>query len=269
MEVFKDRLRELRGNHSQEEIAKAIGITPQSLGRYEKGERKPDIEVLKLIAKHFDVSADFLLGLSDNKTTDSDINNACNVTGLREEAIKHLQYLTSDNDLGNNCNILEAFILSIGSIDLHDIKNLLLLTEKQEIFEIEFIKKFCKRENLDVSDEKINEYGLHIFKKISGNDVKKRNRLEEKYRMEKLKAINNYSLIDRDLTKDLEFEEFKVSKRILRLITNELRFEYHKDTKDDAHKKIKDYYAKALESDPQSEDLGFLAIENYDMLRSV
>lgn len=105
MEVFKDRLRELRGNHSQEEIAKAIGITPQSLGRYEKGERKPDIEVLKLIAKHFDVSADFLLGLSDNKTTDSDINNACNVTGLSEASINAIQIINKDFDISYRSNM--------------------------------------------------------------------------------------------------------------------------------------------------------------------
>ncbi len=94
MDIFRERLRELRGKKSQEEIAKAIGITPQSLGRYEKkgkGGRKPDIEVLKLIAKHFNVSADYLLGLSEIKTIEPDINNACNVTGLNEDAIKKLQ----------------------------------------------------------------------------------------------------------------------------------------------------------------------------------
>lgn len=91
MDIFLTRLKELRGAKSQVETAHEIGITAQTLGRYEKGERKPDIEVLKMLAEYYQVSTDYLLGLSDVHSVDADIQTACKVTGLSEEAIVNLK----------------------------------------------------------------------------------------------------------------------------------------------------------------------------------
>ena len=44
--IFANRLKELRGNRTLQEVADEIGITRVALGYYEKGERKPDIEIL-------------------------------------------------------------------------------------------------------------------------------------------------------------------------------------------------------------------------------
>lgn len=92
---FGERLLKLREERkeTQQQLADAIGITRQSLSRYETNERTPNIELVYNIAKHFNVSADYLLGLSDNPTTDPDIQNACKVTGLSEEAIERLSSL--------------------------------------------------------------------------------------------------------------------------------------------------------------------------------
>ena len=59
-------LREGRGE-TQDQLAKAVGITRQSLSRYETNEHTPNIELIYNIAKHYEVSADYLLGLSDVK----------------------------------------------------------------------------------------------------------------------------------------------------------------------------------------------------------
>lgn len=82
-------LREEQGE-TQQQLADAIGITRQTLSRYEIGMRTMGVDILAELAKHFGVSADFLLGLSDVKSTDKDIQTACAVTGLSEEAIKQL-----------------------------------------------------------------------------------------------------------------------------------------------------------------------------------
>ena len=61
--MFKDNLIELRKYHnmSQEELADKIGVSRQTLSKYETGESLPDIEKCKLIAAVFGVSIDDLL----------------------------------------------------------------------------------------------------------------------------------------------------------------------------------------------------------------
>ncbi|MBQ8011155.1 MAG: helix-turn-helix transcriptional regulator [Oscillospiraceae bacterium] len=90
MSLLSERLKQLRGNLTQTEAAEKIGITAQTLGRYENDQRKPDSEVIVMLCKHYGVSADYLLGLSDVKTVDADIHAACKVTGLSEDAVQAL-----------------------------------------------------------------------------------------------------------------------------------------------------------------------------------
>lgn len=49
------KLRELRGDKSQQEIAKAIGVTKSAWAMYERGERIPRDEVKLQIAKYFGI----------------------------------------------------------------------------------------------------------------------------------------------------------------------------------------------------------------------
>jgi len=87
--IFGSRLLEVREERgeSQQELADSIGITRQSLSRYELGERTANIDLLKKVAEHYNVSADYLLGLTDNKTTDIDLQAVCEFTGLSDNAI--------------------------------------------------------------------------------------------------------------------------------------------------------------------------------------
>lgn len=50
---FGEILKELRGNRSQETMAKALNITKSSLAMYERNERIPRDEVKVRIAKYF------------------------------------------------------------------------------------------------------------------------------------------------------------------------------------------------------------------------
>lgn len=60
---FADNLTELRKYHdySQEELAELIGVSRQTLSKYETGESLPDIEKCKLLADVFQVSIDDLI----------------------------------------------------------------------------------------------------------------------------------------------------------------------------------------------------------------
>ena len=64
MEInLKEKLRSLRQqkNITQEALANHLGITPQSVGKWERGEGFPDITLLPKIAFYFDVTVDELL----------------------------------------------------------------------------------------------------------------------------------------------------------------------------------------------------------------
>jgi AbrB family looped-hinge helix DNA binding protein len=61
--MFKDNLLELRKLHnmSQEELADRIGVSRQTLSKYETGESLPDVEKCKAIADVFGTSLDDLV----------------------------------------------------------------------------------------------------------------------------------------------------------------------------------------------------------------
>ncbi len=60
---LKDKLRSLRLQKkiTQEALANHLGITPQSVGKWERGEGFPDITLLPRIAFYFDITVDELL----------------------------------------------------------------------------------------------------------------------------------------------------------------------------------------------------------------
>ncbi|MBE6395565.1 MAG: helix-turn-helix transcriptional regulator [Lentisphaerae bacterium] len=63
--LFCSRLRELRGDLSQEDFAQKIGTKQTTLSNWERGFREPNFSGLALISTSCEVSADWLLGLSD------------------------------------------------------------------------------------------------------------------------------------------------------------------------------------------------------------
>ena len=67
-DAFSDRLRNLRKSRhmSQKDLASKIGVSFQTISMLETAERSPSIEAFTLIAELFGISADYLLGLSDD-----------------------------------------------------------------------------------------------------------------------------------------------------------------------------------------------------------
>jgi transcriptional regulator with XRE-family HTH domain len=67
--LFGIRLKELReeANINQEKLAEILNTYRANINRYEKRTREPDYDTLVKIADFFDVSADYLLGRTDNR----------------------------------------------------------------------------------------------------------------------------------------------------------------------------------------------------------
>lgn len=70
MSDFGDRLSELRRDHNltQKELASLLHVSPGTISNYENGIHDPDMESLILLADHFDVSIDYLLGRTPVRT---------------------------------------------------------------------------------------------------------------------------------------------------------------------------------------------------------
>ena len=64
---FKERLKELRSekNISQQNLAKAIGVTQKAIDFWEKGINEPKATYIISLAKYFKVTTDYLLGLEN------------------------------------------------------------------------------------------------------------------------------------------------------------------------------------------------------------
>lgn len=86
--VFATRLRELMSGNgtTQKDLAGVTGITRQAISQYMDGSVQPNIEKLYKISEFFEVSADYLLGLSDVKSFDIDIKAISEKTGLSEKS---------------------------------------------------------------------------------------------------------------------------------------------------------------------------------------
>lgn len=64
--MFDERLKRLRGikKKNQQEVADELGISRSTYSGYESGQREPDFETLRMIADYFQVTTDYLLGVS-------------------------------------------------------------------------------------------------------------------------------------------------------------------------------------------------------------
>lgn len=167
-ELFARRLKELRTEKgmSLNELAEALQTTSQSLSFYERAERAASIEILAKAAKFFNVSADYLMGLSTNRNNEKNneditigeiAHNAERLTGLNQNTISKL--------LNLNMNLKE-YIAVINEFFEHDD---LLIDFFVRLFELssfsyvslKFTENFgVQKEYRRMADE--NRYRLHF-----------------------------------------------------------------------------------------------------------
>ena len=65
--IFSVRLKQLRQKNkiTQGELAKLLGLKPTAISNYESERNEPSFDKLIALSKHFDVSCDYLLGVTD------------------------------------------------------------------------------------------------------------------------------------------------------------------------------------------------------------
>jgi transcriptional regulator with XRE-family HTH domain len=75
MTGFRDRLRDLRKSRelTQKQLATNLGTHVRVVQQYELGKRKPNYDAIINVARYFNVSADWLLGIGSDPTIHSPI----------------------------------------------------------------------------------------------------------------------------------------------------------------------------------------------------
>ena len=115
---FNVRLKQLRQKNklTQSELADILGLKPTAISNYESKRNEPSFDKLIALSKYFDVSCDYLLGVSDaylpigGEVLDKDIINFFNLyQQLNEKSSKellsyadYLLYLQEKEDTDNN-----------------------------------------------------------------------------------------------------------------------------------------------------------------------
>ncbi|MGN0623612.1 MAG: helix-turn-helix domain-containing protein [Oscillospiraceae bacterium] len=101
----------------QKALAEELGIKPNVVSYFRNGTRTPNTELIIRIASFLDVSADYLLGLTDVKSTDLKIQEISKLTGLSEAAIVKLSLFKKSAHEDNNdqlfLDIINRFIENI------------------------------------------------------------------------------------------------------------------------------------------------------------
>lgn len=92
MLIFGERLKQLRTKRSmtQEELGLIFNppLSQSTLGTYERGLRQPSLENLVILSRYFNVSTDYLLGITDEITT---------INTYKEENPKELKEFLNKN----------------------------------------------------------------------------------------------------------------------------------------------------------------------------
>ena len=75
--MIGERLQELRKDKgvSQADLAKILGVSHYTISSYECNRSDPDDELKIVLAKYFDVSLDYLLGLTDEQNSFRRVEN--------------------------------------------------------------------------------------------------------------------------------------------------------------------------------------------------
>lgn len=117
--MFHERLKNLREKEkiTREHLAKALDITYSALSKYETGKREPDFDLLQKLATYFNVTTDYLLGVSKYKEpvhreagiSDNDYNK---LSSYQKEVIDFFvtrEQLSFKNQPENILDALEQF----------------------------------------------------------------------------------------------------------------------------------------------------------------
>ena len=110
-EDFAKKILNLRqnANMTQEELALRIGVTPQAISKWERGQSLPDISIFTELCKALNVSADLMLGLEcRSESAGSDLSMYPQV--YSGEVLENLRYCLEPLSLTFSMDLVPVFV---------------------------------------------------------------------------------------------------------------------------------------------------------------
>ncbi len=184
--AFQQRFRELYNEkfRTQQDLANALGASRPTVMGWLDGKSIPDIISLKQMTELFNVSADYLLGISDTERPDVNLRAAVEYTGLSEKAVEQIhdgldEFVcdgvgASDGEKNRNRNMASSLIVSENFVRmLNGIRNAAAETYWKKIFEI-LDEQYCGdelEEDKDFhfkndKDREVCKSALSLFSKL-------------------------------------------------------------------------------------------------------
>ncbi len=170
---FKEQITELlrQQDTSGSAMAKKCGITPSGFNYYLSGERCPDAQALYKICTTFNISADWLLGLSPFQTRDATIAAACETTGLSEDSISILAETKQFFEEHSNPTSINTTAITIDwllkNIKFIDLMFHYLYDEHKSLLILNDDHKLGDKPIAIVCAEKVSEYTLSDFEGLA------------------------------------------------------------------------------------------------------
>lgn len=104
--LFRERLKDLREefNLEQKDMGERLNISASAYGFYEQGRNEPSLETLIKIAAIFQVSTDYLLGITNTRKAPvyHAVTDKISLTENELETILHMNDLSLLNELSEN-----------------------------------------------------------------------------------------------------------------------------------------------------------------------
>lgn len=85
-------LKKLRSKYkvSQQQLADVIGVSQQSINKYENHNIEPDITTLKAMAEYFNTSIDYLVGYNESQNDFDNTNELLRLFSLMTDEQKYI-----------------------------------------------------------------------------------------------------------------------------------------------------------------------------------
>lgn len=161
--TFKERFRSLLlPGETQDEMGKRLGgLTRNTIAQYYNGKRVPDAPHLYKICTACNVSANWLLGLSNVQMPNADIQAVADYTGLSEQAIKELHdFATTDLEVNTVIDLVSKLLgtdqglkilLRLDWLVNLDFSEAFAMMPDEEIVQIQPVVGFHKKGDSEIS----------------------------------------------------------------------------------------------------------------------
>lgn len=159
MAILADRLKTVREEKglSLRALAKELNIHFSTLGSYEQGRRKPDVDTLKTLAEYFDVSTDYLLCVVDEPKVKLKGEVSLKLPSRSQKAIPLLGKVSAGNGVPAEDDVIGEVV-----VDENEIVDFALIVQGYSMYpkfvenDIIFVRKQPSARNGQIAVVRIN-----------------------------------------------------------------------------------------------------------------